>query len=146
MMKRIAVIAAAATIAVFGSAPSLAADTDTDASLVFSGGSAAAGLGYTWASGTLTYNGHAYPVRLRGITIGDVGAGGFKGTASIHNLTKLEDFDGTYGGGQVGFTVGAGGEAQALKNEKGVVMYVASESRGLKVSVSLDGVNAQLQK
>jgi len=143
-MKATAVMAAAATIAALSSAPVLAADTD--GTIEFSGGTVAAGIGYRWANGTLTYQGHTYPIHLSAISIGDVGGEGFKGTATIHNLVRLEDFEGTFGGGGAGFTLGAGGEAQALKNENGVTMYVLAKSLGLDVNVSLAGIDARVEQ
>jgi len=38
-----------------------------DATLEFSSGSAAAGAGYTWASGTLDYGGESHPFRVNGL-------------------------------------------------------------------------------
>jgi hypothetical protein len=157
-MKHLAAILATAAIAALSSAASLAADpstdatvqasTDatvqgsTDATIEYRGGSAALGLGYTWADGTLTYKGRSYPVRLSAFTVGDVGGEGITGSGVIHNLVRLEDFEGTYGGGGAGLTVGVGGNAQALRNEHGVTMYLAATSVGLKVNLSLDGVVA----
>jgi hypothetical protein len=143
-MKLIAVMAAAATIAALGSAPSLAADTD--ATIEFSGGAVAAGIGYRWANGTLTYQGHTYPIHLSAISVGDVGAEAIKGTAVIHNLARLEDFEGTYGGAGVGMTLGVGGDAQALQNENGVTMYLLAKSTGLDINVSLDGIDARVEQ
>jgi hypothetical protein len=37
-----------------------------DATLNLSGGSVAAGIGFSWANGTLSYNGQTYPVKVEG--------------------------------------------------------------------------------
>ena len=48
--------------------PLARADTP-DATLEFSAGSAAAGVGYTWASGTLDYGGESHLFRVNGLGV-----------------------------------------------------------------------------
>ncbi len=50
-----------------------AEEKTADATLRLSGGSVAAGVGVSWASGTLTYKGKDYPVNVKGLSVGDVG-------------------------------------------------------------------------
>jgi len=45
-----------------------------DATLRLSGGSFALGIGFNWGSGTLTYKGKNYPVKVNGLSVGKVGA------------------------------------------------------------------------
>ena len=47
-----------------------------DATLRLSGGSFALGIGFRWGSGTLTYKGKDYPVKVNGLSIGKVGMTG----------------------------------------------------------------------
>ena len=44
-----------------------------DATLRLSGGSFALGIGVNWGSGTLTYRGKNYPVKVKGLSVGRVG-------------------------------------------------------------------------
>ena len=44
-----------------------------DATLELSEGSMAAGIGFTWGKGTLTYQGQKYPVKIEGRSVGEVG-------------------------------------------------------------------------
>ena len=41
-----------------------------DATLRLSGGSFALGIGFRWGSGTLSYKGKDYPVKVNGLSIG----------------------------------------------------------------------------
>src|SRR6266403_5472658 len=41
-----------------------------DATLRLKGGSFAAGIGFSWGSGTLTYQGKDYPVSVNGLSLG----------------------------------------------------------------------------
>src|SRR5436189_5956926 len=47
-------------------------ESKPDATLRLSGGSFDLGIGVNWGSGTLTYNGKDYPVKVTGLSIGNV--------------------------------------------------------------------------
>ena len=72
-----------------------------DATLRLSGGSLAAGIGFSWGKGTLTYKGKDYPVSVNGLSLGKVGITGSSAYGEVYNLKKLQDFNGHYhaGGG-----------------------------------------------
>jgi hypothetical protein len=44
-----------------------------DATLNLSGGSVAAGIGFSWGNGTLSHKGKRYPVKVEGLSVGEVG-------------------------------------------------------------------------
>ena len=44
-------------------------ESKADATLRLSGGSFAAGIGFSWGSGTLTYKGKDYPVSVNGLSL-----------------------------------------------------------------------------
>ena len=44
-----------------------------DGVLRLSGGSFAAGIGFSWGGGTLTYKGRQYPISVSGLSLGKVG-------------------------------------------------------------------------
>jgi hypothetical protein len=67
-----------------------------DATLRFSGGSFAAGIGFSWGSGTLTYKGKDYPVKVKGLSVGKVGITSASAYGEIFNLKHLQDFNGHY--------------------------------------------------
>src|SRR5437870_8474665 len=82
-----------------------------DATLRLSGGSFAAGIGFSWGSGTLTYKGKDYPVKVNGLSIGKVGITGSSAYGEVYNLKHLRDFSGHYhagGAGSRGVTVASG--------------------------------------
>ena len=81
----------AVAIAAFVSGVNLApaADKIPDATLDLSGGTVAAGVGYTWGRGTLHYRGRDYPFSVNGLTLINVGAEKMEATAEVYNLSKL---------------------------------------------------------
>ena len=44
-----------------------------DATLALSEGTVAVGIGFSWGKGTLTYQGKTYPVKVQGLSVGEVG-------------------------------------------------------------------------
>ena len=73
-----------------------------DATLRLSGGSLAAGIGFSWGKGTLTYKGKDYPVSVNGLSLGKVGITGSSAYGEVYNLKKLQDFNGHYHAGGAG--------------------------------------------
>ena len=117
-----------------------------DATVEFSGGSVAAGIGYSWGSGTLTYKGVKYPITVAGLSAGSVGATDVTASGSVYNLKKIEDFEGNYTSVGAGATVGGGGSVSTMRNQNGVVIDSVSTSKGLKISLAAGGVQIKLKK
>jgi hypothetical protein len=117
-----------------------------DATLELSGGSVAAGIGYTWGGGTLTYNGKTYPVELSGLSIADVGASKIEASGKVYHLGKLADFDGNYTAATAGITIAGGGSATAMQNQNGVVINILSTTQGLKFALAASGMSLKIKK
>ena len=116
------------------------------ATLELSQGSVAAGIGFSWGSGTLTYLGRRYPVKIWGLSLGEAGFtwGTAKGT--VVALKKLEDFSGTYIAGGAGWTVFGGGEAVVMKNQNGVVVEMTTSNGGVKFKLAASGIRLTLEQ
>jgi hypothetical protein len=124
-------------------APAFAQERSAD--ITFSGGSIAAGIGYTWGDGTLHFRGKAYPFTVRGLSVADVGIDRIDGAGDVYNLQRVEDFSGNYVAASADATVGGGGGLAMLENQKGVRIYVRSTTQGLKLNLSADGVAVALR-
>src|SRR5205809_1213378 len=117
-----------------------------DAVLQLSGGSIAAGIGFSWGSGTLTYKVKAYPVSVNGLSLGKVGITGGSASGEVYHLKKLEDFNGHYNAGGAGMTITGGRNAMAIKNQNGVKVLLASTTRGVDLTLAGGGVDMQLKR
>jgi len=118
-----------------------------DATVEFSGGSVAAGVGYSWGSGTLTYKGVKYPISVSGLSAGaTAGATTITASGSVYNLSKIDDFDGNYTSVGTGATVGGGAGVVTMKNQNGVVIDSVSTTQGLKLSLDAAGVKIKVKK
>jgi hypothetical protein len=112
----------------------------------FSGGAIAVGIGYTWGHGTL-YNSKdqkQYRFKLSGVSVADVGGAGISAEGEVYNLGSAADFAGKYQAVTAGLTVIAGGSVAYLRNDKGVVIKLHSQTGGLRFNLSANGVNITL--
>jgi hypothetical protein len=136
-----------AAVAADSSAPPVAADAIPAGFVWLSGGSVAVGIGYTWGHGTL-YNSKdqkQYHFKLSGVSIVDVGAAGINAEGEVYNLTAPGDISGNYSAVTAGLTVIEGGSVAYLKNEKGVVIKLHSQTGGLRFNLSANGMKITLQ-
>jgi hypothetical protein len=111
-----------------------------------SSGSVAAGVGFSWGGGVLSYQGKEYPFDVSGLSVADVGISKAEASGSVSHLKKLEDFNGNYTGVSAGATVAGGGGGMALKNQNGVVLHLVGTTQGLKFKLGVDGVKITLKQ
>src|SRR5690349_19051183 len=103
-----------------------AVEAPTTGTVAMSGGSAAAGIGYSWGSGTLTYQGRQYSFSINGLRVGDVGITDIQAAGTVAHLNRVQDFSGNYTALQAGLTVAGGGDVIAMQNQDGVVLTITS--------------------
>jgi hypothetical protein len=145
MYRRMISLMAIASLVVVGGL-TLAQEQPPDATVRLTAGSVAAGIGYTWGNGVLTYKGREYPFSINGLSVVDVGIAQASASGSVYNLKKLEDFNGTYTGVTAGATVAGGAGAAAMENQNGVMINLVGTSQGLQFKLSMDGVKMTLKE
>ena len=119
-----------------------------DATLRLSTGGFALGIGVNWGSGTLTYRGKDYPVKVKGLSVGRVGATSSSASGEVFNLKHLQDFNGHYtvsGAGTRGVTLGAGRTGTIMSNQAGVIVRISSTQQGVAVNATGGGIDLQLK-
>jgi len=117
-----------------------------DATLQLSQGSVAAGIGFSWGGGTLTYHGKRYPVSVDGLSVGSVGISRATASGSVYNLKSLDDFNGTYTAVGAGAAVAGGGSISTMQNQNGVRINLRATSRGIKFTLGAAGVSMQIKQ
>ena len=143
-MRKLGRIVMALVIVALVAGTALAQDKP-DATVVFSGGFVGVGIGYSWGSGTLTYQGKEYPFSIDGLGVGEVGGASVTARGDVYNLKKLDDFSGTYQAATAQGTVVVGAGATALQNQTNVVIKVVSSTEGLSFKFAADGVKIKLK-
>ena len=102
--------------------------------------SVAVGIGWSWGKGTLTYQGKKYPVKVEGLSVGELGVTRASARGEVFDLKKLADFDGTYTAGGAGATVGGGAGATIMRNQNGVVIEMTSTTQGASLKLAAQGL------
>jgi len=126
--------------------PAWAADKTPDATIKLHAGSVAVGIGFSWGSGTLTYKGKEYPIDVKGLSVGDVGASKVEASGKVFGLKKLADFDGNYTAVTAGATVAGGGSVTAMQNQNGVSVELVATTQGVKFALGGGGVDMKIKK
>ena len=129
-----------------GAAHAEEAKAKPDATIDLESTALAAGIGFSWGSGTLTYKGKEYPISVEGLTIGDVGVSRIEASGRVYNLKKLSDFDGNYTAVVAGATMAGGGGAAAMRNQNGVDVELIATTQGVKFALGGGGVKMKLKQ
>lgn len=118
-----------------------------DAILRLSGGSFAAGIGFSWGEGKLTYKNKEYPISVNGMSIGKVGITNSTALGEVYHLQKLTDFDGNYTSAGVGLTlVGGVSVVTTMRNQNGVRIHLHSTTRGAGITIGAAGVDMRIKR
>jgi hypothetical protein len=143
MRKTLAVVATGLALLLCQLTPSLA--QPADAVIEFSGGQVAAGVGFTWGSGTLIYQGHRYPLKVAGLTLASVGITEYTAAGSVTGLKSPQDINGTYTSVAGGITLGGGGTLAVMKNQVGVAINLTATSAGLNLTLAAGGMKITME-
>ena len=145
-MRQLAVGLMVAATLVLPFSTALAKAKAPDATLQLREGSIAAGIGFSWGGGTLTYRGKRYPVKVDGLSVGSVGISRATASGSVYNLKALNDFNGTYTAVGAGAAVAGGGSIATMQNQNGVRINLRATTQGVKFTLGAAGVSLQIQQ
>ncbi len=115
-----------------------------NATLTLADGSVAAGIGFSWGRGTLAYAGKTYPVKVEGLSVGEVGVTRATAKGDVSNLTKLEDFPGNYVAVGAEATAAGGAGVTVMRNQNGVVVEMKSTTQGASLKLGAEGIRLSL--
>ena len=107
--------------------------------------SVAVGIGASWGSGVLRYQGQTYRFSVNGLTVGDVGASSISAVGNVYYLNNPSDLAGNYAAVGAGVTVGGGGGGVSMQNQKGVRIELYTVQQGLQLTVGPQGFNIEMR-
>ncbi|HEY6931668.1 MAG TPA: hypothetical protein VJA66_18500 [Thermoanaerobaculia bacterium] len=136
-------VALAGTIALLAGF-ALAEDKTPDATLSLTEGSVAAGVGWSWGNGELSFQGKTYRVKVEGLSVAEVGVTKAAATGNVYNLKDISDFEGVYAAAATEGTAGKGAGVSSLRNTKGVVINLKSETKGANIKVAAGGLKLKV--
>jgi hypothetical protein len=106
--------------------------------------SIAAGIGFSWGNGKLSFNGKEYRFSIDGVTLIDVGISKASAAGEVYNLTDLAKFEGNYVAAEASVALGGGVGGVSLRNSNGVVMRLNSVSQGARLQLGSSGMSIKL--
>jgi hypothetical protein len=149
LLTLVATVFVSSVAVVSEAAPPVAEGAIPSGYVWLSGGTVAAGIGYSWGHGTL-YNSKdqkQYKFKISGVSVADVGAAGLNAEGEVYNLASPADLSGNYSAVTAGVTIIEGGSLAYLKNEKnGVVIKLHSQTGGLRFNLAASGMHVTLQQ
>src|SRR5271165_6374807 len=113
MRKFLAALSAA--VALFLASPMVSSAQAPDGVIELSGGSVAAGIGYSWGSGTLIFQGQRYPLKVSGLSLASVGITQYTAAGSVEGLKSPQSINGVFTSVAAGATLGGGGNIAAMR-------------------------------
>ena len=119
---------------------------NADATLTLSDGSVAAGIGFSWGKGTLTYAGKTYPVKVEGLSVGEIGVRRATAKCVVSNLARLDDFSGNYVAVGAEATAAGGAGVTVMRNQNGVIVEMTSTTQGASLKLGAEGIRLTLAK
>jgi hypothetical protein len=102
-------------------------------------------VGVGGGSGTLTFKGKHYRLRIGGVSAGTIGVAGADLVGTASNLRTAADIVGSYSAASAGIAVAAGGKVATLQNSNGVVLQLQGRQLGFEASLSLSGLTISMQ-
>ena len=107
--------------------------------------SIAAGIGTSWGSGVLHYQGKNYHFSVSGLSVGDVGFSSISAVGNVYNLYRPRDLAGNYAAVGAGVAVAGGVGGIAMKNQNGVTIQLYSVQQGVQLTIGPQGFNIEMK-
>ena len=101
-------------------------------------------VGVGGGSGTLTFRGHRYPLRIGGVSLGSIGIAGADLVGTATHLRTAADIAGTYSVASAGIAIAGGAKAATLQNSNGVVLTLRGRQVGFAANVSVSGMTISM--
>lgn len=106
--------------------------------------SVGAGLGFSWGTGTLSFEGRQYGFSVKELGLGELGFASLAADGAVTNLTNAADLEGQYLAVGAGATLGKGASTVIMRNSKGVTLSLQAETRGAQLSLAAKGISIEM--
>jgi hypothetical protein len=106
----------------------------------------AAGVGYEWGKGTLTYKDKKYTFKVKGLQLVGVGIKTATVKGDVYNLFDVGQFPGPYAAAKAGAAVITGKEGLIVQNHQGVRLRLVGEQKGLSLNLGPEGFTIEMEQ
>jgi hypothetical protein len=101
--------------------------------------SVAAGVGASWGSGVLRFQGQRHLFKIDGLSVGNVGISSINAVGNVYNMTSLSQFAGNYGAIGAGVTLAGGMAGLRMQNQNGVIINLYAMQQGVQLNIGPQG-------
>jgi hypothetical protein len=102
-------------------------------------------FGVSWGHGVFWFKGKKYPIRVEGLSLGDVGYAEIKARGKVYNCKTALDITGTYAAAGAGVALAGGVAGLAMQNERGVVIDLSATQQGVKLNIGPQGLTITMR-
>ncbi len=135
-----AAAALAATFMAAASAPALASSGTVRLRFV----SAGFIIGLGGGEGALTLDGHTYPLKIGGVSVGTFGASGGTLVGRAMNINNPGDIVGTFTAVGAGVVIAGGAQVIRMRNSNGVVLELKGMQAGFAANIGVSGFSPSM--
>ena len=128
-----------------GAAPGQAQPENISGTVSIDLTSFAAGVGASWGSGVLRYQGKTYRFSVTGLTVGNVGISTISAVGNVYNLYRPKNLAGNYVAVGAGIAMAGGVGGVSMKNQQGVLIQLYTVQQGLQLTVGPQGFNIEMR-
>jgi hypothetical protein len=107
--------------------------------------SVAAGVGASWGSGVLRFQGQRYPFRIDGLSVGNVGIASINAVGNVYNMTNASQFAGNYAAVGAGVALAGGAAGLKMQNQNGVIINLYAVQQGVQLNIGPQGFTITMQ-
>lgn len=101
--------------------------------------SVAAGVGASWGSGVLRFQGQRHLFKIEGLSVGNVGISTISAVGNIYNMNSLSQFAGNYAAIGAGVTLAGGAAGLRMQNQNGVIINLYAVQQGVQLNIGPQG-------
>jgi hypothetical protein len=101
--------------------------------------SVAAGIGASWGSGVLRFQGQRHLFKIDGLSVGNVGVSSINAVGNVYNMTSLSQFAGNYAALGAGVTLAGGMAGLRMQNQNGVIINLYAMQQGVQLNIGPQG-------
>ena len=101
--------------------------------------SVAAGVGASWGSGVLRFNGKRHLFKINGLSVGNVGVSSITAVGNVYNMTDVSQFPGNYAAVGAGIALVGGVAGLTMQNQSGVIINLYAVQQGVQLNIGPQG-------
>ena len=101
--------------------------------------SVAAGVGASWGSGVLRFNGERHLFKISGLSVGSVGVSSISAVGNVYNMSNSGQLTGNYAAVGAGITLAGGVAGLKMQNQSGVIINLYAVQQGVQLNIGPQG-------